>query len=99
MTPRLSIEDVARLLKTSDQNVGDLIEQGKLHGVRHGGVWSTTREILEGDLELLTEAVRIERMRAGIVPVMPVREEAPVWLTGDWVTASLQRVRAAARGD
>lgn len=99
MTPRLSIEDVARLLKTDDATVTALIGDGKLHGVRHSGIWSTTREILESDLELLTEAPRIERMKSGVKPVLPERHEAPVWLTGDWVTASLQRVRAAAQGE
>lgn len=97
MTPRLSMEDVARLLKTNAAAVAQLIDRGTLHGVRHSGVWSTTREILESDLELLTEAARIERMKAGMKPILPERHEAPVWLTGDWVTASLQRVRAAAQ--
>lgn len=96
MAPRLSFEDVARLLKTDEPTIVQMVSQGKLHGVRHGGVWTTTREMLESDLELLTEATRIERMRSGIVPILPAREEAPVWLTGDWVTASLQRLRAAA---
>lgn len=98
MSSRLSAEDVARLLKTNEATVSEMIAQGRLHGMRHSGVWTTTREILESDLELLTEAARIERMKAGVVPVLPVREEAPVWLTGDWVTASLQRLRAAAQG-
>ena len=97
MSSRLSAEDVARLLKTNEATVLEMIALGRLHGVRHSGDWTTTREILESDLELLTEAARIERMKAGVVPVLPVRDEAPVWLTGDWVTASLQRVRTAAQ--
>jgi len=63
------------------------------------GIWSTTREILAADLEILTESARIERLRAGVSPVFSVREAAPVWLTGDWVAASLLRVRAVSRED
>jgi len=99
MTPRLSIEDVARLLKTGIGVVESLVADGRLHGAAKDGIWSTTREILEADLEILTEAARIERLRTGIAPIPPGREEAPVWLTGDWVAASLLRVRAAARED
>ncbi len=97
MEQRLAIEDVARLLKTGVPVVEGLIAEGRLHGITRDGVWSATREILESDLELMTEAARIERLRAGIVPVLPTREEAPVWLTRDWVAASLTRVRATAR--
>ncbi len=97
MASPLVIADVAQLLKTEDPVVEELIAAEKLHGVTKDGVWSTTREILEADLEILTEAARIERLRTGVAPVLPVREEAPVWLTNDWVAASLLRVRAAAR--
>jgi hypothetical protein len=99
MAQRLAIEDVALLLKTGVAVVEGLVAEGRLHGVTRDGQWSTTPEILECDLELLTETARIERLRAGIVPVLPAREEAPVWLTRDWVAASLTRVRAAARDE
>jgi len=99
MTPRLSIEDVARLLKTGIGVVEGMIADGRIHGVTKDGIWSTTREILAADLEILTEAARIERLRTGVAPLFPVREEAPVWLTGDWVAASLLRVRAVSRED
>ena len=97
MADRLAAEDVARLLKTGLPAVAGLIAEGRLHGVVREGQWSTTHEILESDLELMTEAARVERLRAGVVPILPPREEAPVWLTRDWVAASLARVRTAAR--
>ncbi len=97
MTPRLSIEDVSRLLKTEISVVESMATGERLHGMTKDGIWSTTREILEADLEILTEAARIDRLRTGIAPILPEREEAPVWLTGDWVAASLLRVRASAR--
>ena len=97
MADRLVLEDVARLLKAGLSVVEELVAEGRLHGVVREGEWSTTREILENDLELMTEASRIERLRTGIAPVLPAREEAPVWLTRDWVAASLTRVRATVR--
>ena len=99
MTDRLLLEDVAGLLKTTQLVVERLVAEGRLHGIVRDSEWSTTREILEGDLELMTEIARVERLRSGIVPAPPAREEAPVWFTRDWVAASLTRVREPARED
>ena len=94
MSERLGLQQIAELLKSDELDVRRLFEAGRLHGVREGESWTTTRELLEGDLDVLTESGRIDRFRAGIVPET-VRPGDPFeWLTAEWVDAALERVRA-----
>lgn len=93
MAEKLELAVVAALLRSDDNTVCNLFETGRLHGVREGGNWTTTRELLEGDLELLTESARIDRLRSGIVP-MPAGADCPhAWLTLEWVDTAIARVR------
>ena len=94
MAEKLQIEDVAALMQSDADSIRGLFEMGRLHGMREGDRWTTTRELLESDLELLTEAARIDRFRAGIVP-QPAGPDNPLeWLTADWVERALETLRA-----
>ena len=83
MTPRLTFEDVAGLLKIEPAVVESLVASGQLHGVLRDGVWSTTREILESDLELLTEAARIEARVRNILACDYPRERLEILIASD----------------
>jgi hypothetical protein len=94
VSDRLQLDDIAGLLKTDATAVRNLFETGRLHGVREGDSWITTPEMLEGDLELLTEMARIDRLRTGAVPVPPEKKDRHAWLTTEWVDAALAQLRA-----
>jgi hypothetical protein len=80
-------------MQSDTETIRSLFETGRLHGVRQDGTWTTTRELLEADLELLTEAARIDRFRAGIVP-QPAGPDNPLkWLSIEWVEAGLASLR------
>lgn len=93
MAEKLHLDNVAALLKSGEDAVRDLFEAGRLHGVREGDAWTTTRELLESDLELLTEAARIDRYRAGIVPEPAGPNNPHEWLTLTWVDRALASLR------
>lgn len=63
MNDRLDLHEAARLLKIDAEVVQQLFDRGTLTGIREGDVWYTTRDLLEGDIELLTETARIDRLR------------------------------------
>ncbi len=93
MAEKLQLDDVAALMRSDVDSIRGLFEIGRLHGVRQDGTWTTTRELLEADLELLTEAARIDRFRAGIVP-QPVEPDGPLaWISIEWVEAGLAALR------
>jgi hypothetical protein len=99
MATPLLLADVASLLKTDTATVEGLIASGRLHGIVKDGVWTTTREMLAADLDIMTDAARIERLRTNPTPAFALREDAPIWLTSDWVAASLLRVREMSRDE
>ena len=61
----LGESDVARLLKISESTVRRLFEKGVLTGTRSGGDWQTNEDLLRGDIDILTEVSRIDRLREG----------------------------------
>lgn len=61
----LSEADVARILKVPEDTVRRLFEETVLTGTRDGDAWQTTGQILDGDLSILIEGERIERLRGG----------------------------------
>ena len=65
MGDTLSESDVAHILKVSEPTVRRLIEEVVLSGMQSEGDWWTTEELLLGDLALLTENTRIQRLREG----------------------------------
>jgi hypothetical protein len=93
MAEKLDLAGVAALLKSDEDTIQDLFDAGRLHGVRDGEAWTTTRELLQSDLEMLTEAARIDRLRAGIVPEPVGLDHPHDWVTLEWVDAALERLR------
>lgn len=63
MGATLSESDVARLLKIPESTVRRFFEKGVLSGTQSGEEWQTTEEILRGDVEILTDISRIDRLR------------------------------------
>ncbi len=61
----MSESDVAHILKVSEPTVRRLVEEDALSGVQSEGDWWTTEELLLGDLAVLTEKARIQRIREG----------------------------------
>lgn len=98
MSERLDAEEASKLLKTDPSTVQQLWEEGIFQSAREDGAWFTTRELLEGDIETLTETARIHRLRQGGAP-LPTDPEAHAefpWLSLDWVEAALNRLRSEA---
>ena len=63
MGDSLGESDVARLLKIPESTVRRFFEKGVLSGTQSGENWHTTEEILRGDIEILTDISRIDRLR------------------------------------
>ena len=93
MHQKLDLDGVAALLKSDAETVRELFETGRLHGVCKDGCWTTTLELLESDLELFTEAARIDRYRAGIVPQTDDQDHPLTWITPEWVERALAALR------
>ena len=94
MHQRLNLDGVAALMQSDAGSVRELFESGRLHGVRQEGGWTTTLELLESDLELLTEAARIDRYRAGIVPQTDAADHPLSWVTPEWLERTLAALRS-----
>lgn len=93
MHQRLDLDGVAALMQSDSNAVRELFESGRLHGVRHDSGWTTTLELLESDLELLTEAARIDRYRAGIVPQTDDADHPISWITPERLERALVALR------
>jgi len=92
MADVLSADDVAAALKIDREQVDLLIENGVLHGVHDKHEWFTTHELLQGDLDLLTESSRAHRLRNGIVPILDPAD-GHVWSDSEWIENTLARLR------
>jgi len=64
MSSERTIKDVAVALKVDETTVTGMFDSGKLSGYRWGDTWRTTEEMLDRDIEILTDEARIECMRA-----------------------------------
>ncbi|PCJ67103.1 MAG: hypothetical protein COA73_00350 [Candidatus Hydrogenedentota bacterium] len=62
MSKELTIADVAAMLKVDEAVVTRMFDKGKLSGFRWGDSWRTTEEILNRDINILTDEARIESM-------------------------------------
>ena len=93
MAEKLQLDDVVALLRSDVETILGMYETGRLHGVRQGESWTTTKELLESDLELLTEALRIDRLRSGIVPAPAGADGEYAWMTSEWVDDTLCQIR------
>ena len=65
MGDTLNQSDVARILKLPESSVRRLVEQGALSGTQSDEQWRTTQDILAGDLAVLTENTRVQRLKEG----------------------------------
>ncbi len=64
MSSELTVKDVAAALKVDETTVIGMFDSGKLSGYRWGDSWRTTEDMLDRDIEILTDEARIEVMRA-----------------------------------
>lgn len=90
----LDQSDVARILKIPESSVRRLVEEGALSGARSDEQWCTTQDILAGDLAVLTENTRVQRLKEGkyISPWAAALKE------GDPGYISSQRIAAIVEG-
>lgn len=61
----LSEADVARILNLPPESVHRLFEHKVLTGYRTDDAWETTDKLLDGDITILTEQGRMEKMANG----------------------------------
>lgn len=93
MGDTLGESDVARLLQIPESTVRRFFDKGVLSGTRSGDNWRTTEEILRGDIEILTDISRIDRLRESKV-VSPwsdrIEEGDPGYISSERIQAILE---------
>lgn len=65
MAKHLSENEVAEILKVSPATVHRLFDKKSLTGFKWGFEWRTTEEILEQDIQIMSDEERIEILRSG----------------------------------